>query len=316
MQKERLFLEIYGNPKLGSVPKGYTIWPLSARKAPSVRQDKDGLLIKITDSSSAMKKGLLDGVTVTARSSLGEEFEFTIAQKDLGKEFRLDLSALNLNKDSDCTVDAWFSEYTTSAKGKILSGPDSESASVQLAGSADRLTFSNLLLCEDTLTGLTEQALKYDSVDADSLPECVSVTITGNRAVITLDSYTWGFRMKDDYGGRINSRSSRNTIRLEAEVEKDDFYRNLYTGSITALPKMEGTNYIEGGDEEESGTGTATTSLVSAGSPGTFHLQLNDQGKVTDGQIILYGDFKKEVSSDGEYFENHLQQVSFRFRSK
>ena len=78
---------------------------------------------------------------------------------------------------------------------------------------------------------------------------------------------------------------------------------------------MEETTYMEGGDSDDSGSNTVKISLVSATKPGTFRLLFNEEGKVTEGSIVLYGEFKRVTSGFGETYTSTQEQAVFLFQS-
>ncbi len=309
----RLFLEIYGNPKLGSVPAGYSVYPLASRKAPVLKKEKDALLITISDPSPAMKKGLLSGVLLNISTSEGTALQYKASAKDVGKDLKLPLSDLNPSGSSDYTVEVSFAEYTTSAKGTVLSAPESQTASLRIADTSNAQTFT-AYLTEDTLTGLSDRALKEDNVTGDPFPQAVTVTLNGSKASITLDGYTWSWSAKDrDF--RMTSRSSRNAIHLEGTLYKDDLSDTLYEGTIDSLPSLAGSCTITVEEDGESNSGTITIALSSMTKPGTIRILFTKDGKISEGQIVLYGEFQRTSVSNGERYENTLDKVIFRFHS-
>ena len=311
--KRRLFLEIYGNPKLGSVPDGYSVYPLASRKAPVLKKETDALLIRINDPSPAMKKGLMTGVLLNISTSEGIELQYKAAAKDVGKDLRLPLSNLNPNGSSDYTVEVSFAEYTTSSKGTILSAPESQTASLRIADTSDAQTFT-AYLTEDTLTSMTDRALNEENVTGDPFPQAVTVTLNGSKASITLDGYTWSWSAKDrDF--RMTSRSSRESIHLEGTLYKNDLSDTLYEGTIDSLPDITGSCTITVSEDGETNSGTVTISLSSMTKPGTIRIVFSKDGKISEGEIVLYGDFRRKSVSNGETYENSVDKVFFHFHS-
>ena len=49
--------------------------------------------------------------------------------------------------------------------------------------------------------------------------------------------------------------------------------------------------------------------------PGTFRLLFNEEGKVTEGSIVLYGEFKRVASGFGETYTGTQEQAVFLFQS-
>jgi hypothetical protein len=161
---------------------------------------------------------------------------------------------------------------------------------------------------------MTDRALKEDNVTGDPFPQAVTVTLNGNKASITLDGYTWSWSAKDrDF--RMTSRSSRNSIHLEGTLYKDDLSDTLYEGTIDSLPALSGSCTVTVSEDGETNSGTITISLSSMTKPGTIRILFTRDGKISEGEIVLYGDFRRKSVSNGETYENSVDKVIFLFHS-